>query len=1003
MKFKKMKINKEYLLLLFVFMCSVTYAQKRSITGKVISSDDSMPLPAVSVVVKGTSTGSSTDFDGNYSIEVDGSNATLIFSYLGFTTQEVTVGTKNSVNITLKSDVNALDEIVVVGYGAVKKSDITGSVSSVNNEELTAFPVLDAAQALQGRAAGVAVQTNNGAEPGAAISIRIRGNTSISASSAALIVVDGFVGATMPQASDIESMEVLKDASATAIYGSRGANGVVLVTTKKGRKGKMSVEVNTSYSSQNVSNQLELLNADQFAAYQQAINPTYVQGPTSTDWQNQIYRAGSVSDTQLAFSGGTDNINYYVSGNYYKQKGVVVNSGFERFSFLSNIDAKINKKLKIGFNAFGNRSTKNGVSTQADTGGRGSGDVISGAYRFAPDLGVKDENGINTVNSVGDDIDNPYAVATESIDETVRDKYRANFYADYEIVPGLSFKTTLGYSAENASQGTFKPSTLVASAGDVGGIATISDFKRSNILSENYLTYHKEMGNGKLTALLGYSYQKQKTERNASGSQGFITNSVSFRNLGQGATTLTPTSSLSETEIVSQFARLNYDLSDRYLVTATVRRDGASNFAANEKYAVFPSGALGWKISNEEFLKESNTISNLKLRASYGVTGNPSIDPYQSLASYSDIYAVVGDQTVNAVVPNQLSNPNLKWESSYQTNFGVDLGMYQNRISLSVDYYTIDTKDVILPDTSTPEYAGFLNSTSYRNIGEINNSGFEIALGTKNIVTENFSWSTEFNWSRNRNTVKKLIGGEDVFLDSAPGHFLQDETHILREGEAVGQFFGYEYRGVNQGGTLPEGTASFSNTPGEELFTDINGDGVITTDDRKIIGDPNQDWTFGFNNTFRYKNFDLGVFFQGAYGGELFSYTLLELASGGSNATTEALRAWTPTNTDTNVPSAAVREKRISSRFVYDGSYIRLKNIALGYNLPSQILEKIHMDNVRFSISGQNLLTFTDYPGTDPEASYQSSGNQGGNVNQGFEYGNYPNIKSVTFSLNLKF
>ena len=332
--------------------------------------------------------------------------------------------------------------------------------------------------------------------------------------------------------------------------------------------------------------------------------------------------------------------------------------------------------------------------------------------------------------------------------------------------------------------------------------------------------------------------------------------------------------------------------------------------------------------------------------------------------------------------------------------------MFDNKISLSLDYYNIDTKDLILGDTGQPEYFGFLNNQSLKNIGEINNKGFEISLNTRNITTENFSWKTDFNWSRNRNNVVTLINGDDVIFDASPGHFTRDQTHILREGEAVGVFWGYEYQGVFQGGTLPAGTATLATTPvaGDELFTDIDGNGRITAaDDRKIIGDPNQDWTMGITNSFTYKNFDLNIFFQGAFGGDIMSLTHIELANGNSNSTTEVLNAWTPSNTDTNIPRAAIRANDITSRFVYDGSYIRLKNIALGYNLPSNLTEKLGMDNIRFSISGQNLLTITDYVGLDPEVSYRASGNQNSNVNQGFDYGNYPNIESVSFSVNLKF
>ena len=999
---KSKRFKKAFLLILGFFFALNLSAQERNIKGNVTSSEDGMALPGVNVIVKGTKNGASTDFDGNYTIKVNSDNAILVFSYVGFKAKEVSVTSTTSINVSLEVDSSALEEVVVVGYGARKKSDLTGAVSSVKTEEITAFPVLDAQQALQGRAAGVAVQSNNGGEPGTPINVTIRGNASITGSSSALVVVDGFVGATYPQPGDIASIEVLKDASATAIYGSRGANGVILVTTKKGKAGKMSVELNSNYAIQSTANRLDLLNAQQFATY----TGSSQQGSVDTDWQDLIYTTGHTTNHQLSFSGGSENIKFYASGNYFDQDGVVINSGFERFSFLSNVDAQIDNKLKLGANVFGSRSTKEGVSTQADSGGRGSGDVISIAYRFAPDLGILDADGNNTFNSVGDDVDNPFAIATEREDQTIEDIYRANFYGQYEIIKGLTFKTTFGFSSRNQTRGLFSPSTLITTAGDQGGIARIENLKSNTVLAENYLTYNTVIGKGNLTALAGVSYQKDKTFENTSGAEGFITNSTSYFNLGSGSVISLPTSNLFEREIQSLYGRLNYDFDDKYLITITGRRDGASNFATNNKYAFFPSGALGWKISNEEFLKDSNTISNLKLRISYGASGNPSIPNYRSLSTLEAIYTAVGDQTVNAVVPGRPANPNLKWETSYQTNVGIDLGLLKNRVVFSLDYYNIDTKDLILRNSSTPEYTGFLNPDFFANIGEMNNKGFEIVLSTKNIRTDNFSWSTDFNWSRNRNEVVKLaVEGEDFFLPSAaPGHFIQRETHILREGEALGQFFGYEYRGVYQGGDLPEGTATFSGAvAGDELFTDTDDSGEINSSDRKIIGDPNRDWNFGFNNTFKYKNFDLGIFFQGAIGGDIYSLTLSELASGESNATTEALRVWTTANTNTNVPSAKTRDKRINSRFVYDGSYVRMKNIAIGYNLPKDITEKLKMDNVRFSLSGQNLLTITDYPGTDPEVSYRASGNQNSNVNQGFDYGNYPNIESITFSVNLKF
>ncbi|MFS4484112.1 SusC/RagA family TonB-linked outer membrane protein [Hyunsoonleella sp. 2307UL5-6] len=998
------------LVLSFCFVLIVS-AQEKTISGTVTSQSDGEALPGVNVVVKGTNIGASTDFDGNYKITVNGNGAVLVFSYVGFATKEITVGNSSTVNVTLEDDLAALDEVVVVGYGSRRKSDLTGAVSSVNTEELTAFPVLDAAQALQGRAAGVVVQSNNGGEPGAPINIQIRGNTSIGASSSPLIVVDGFVGATFPQPNDIASMEVLKDASATAIYGSRGSNGVVLVTTKKGRSGALTIELNSNYSVQNTSNELDLLDANQFATYQQAINSSYVQGPANTDWQDLLYRTGSTQNHQASFSGGTDKVNFYASANYFKQDGVLINSEFERFTFLSNIDAQVTEKLKLGINVFGSRGAENGVPTQStgETANGGGDDVVSGSFRFAPDLGVLDANGNNTINGVGDDIDNPVAVAREGVNETKTDVYRANLYANYDIIENLAFKTTFGFSARNETAGLFRPSTLITTAGgNVGGRAAISNLKRTNFISENYLTYNAEVGKGQLTLLAGYSYQKDVREEFEAGAETFTSDSFSYRNLSAGAVQLIPTSSLVESEIQSQFGRVNFDYDDKYLFTATVRRDGASNFAANEKYAIFPSAAIGWKISNEDFLKDSESISNLKFRASYGVTGNQAIDAYESLASFQNLYAVNNGQTINAVTPDQPANPNLKWETSVQTNLGIDLGLFNNKVSLSLDYYNIDTEDLLIRDRSQPLFLGFLTPDSVKNVAEVNNSGFEVNLNTRNISNQDFSWTTDFNLAINRNEITSLFEGNvDVFLDASPGYFNLERTHLLREGEVLGAFWGYEYLGVYQGGDLDEGTALLpGGEAGDQLFVDVDGSGEISPSDQKIIGDPTPDFTFGFTNNFTYKNFDLNIFFQGVQGGDIMNLTAIQLFNGDSNATTEILNSWTPTNTNTDIPRAKLRGKEISSRFVEDGSYIRLKNIALGYTLPNDVVENLGMQSVRLSISAQNLLTITDYSGLDPEVSYFGSGggsSSSANTTNGFDFGNYPNLTSVNFSVNLRF
>ncbi len=992
----------------------------KPITGKVVD-DSGIPLIGVNITKAGTTLGTITDIDGSYSMDVEEGDI-LIVSYIGYKEQTITIGSETNYDIVMLTDSQVLDQVVVVGYGSQKKSDVTGAVSSIKADDINAFPVLDAAQALQGRAAGVVVQSNNGGEPGADINIKIRGNTSISANSSPLIVVDGFVGGSMPQAGDIASMEVLKDASATAIYGSRGSNGVVLVTTKKGKSGKLSVELNSTYSVQQTANKLDLLNANEFTDYQNQIranqgntNP-YIQGPADTDWQDEIYRGGNIQSHQLSFSGGTDKMNFYASGNFFDQLGIVENSGFRKGTFLTNLDAQITDKLKMGVNLFGSKGKKDGVTTQSDGSVTvGGDDVISLAMRFAPDKPVIDENGNFTTNdAIGDEVDNPYAVATQRVDETFSNTFRSNVYASYDILDNLTFKTTFGLSTRGETRGVYQPSTLKITSGSAGGRARVTNANRTTVLSENYLTYKRELGNGNLTLLGGYSYQKSDTKAFAAAGTGFLSDAFSYHALGTATGLLQPASSLSEVEIVSQFGRVNYDLNNKYLFTATVRRDGASNFAANEKYAVFPSAAFGWKISNEDFLKESAMISNLKLRLSYGATGNPSISPYQSLARFASLYASSNGQTVFAITPDQPANPNLKWETSYQTNFGVDFGLYENRVSGSIDYYNIDTKDLILGDNGIPEYFGFQNDEILTNLGEINNSGIEFALNTRNIVSGDFRWSTDFNIAKNKNEVVALINNADLFGNAAPSYFSHDRSYVLRVGEEVGLFWGYEYAGVYQGGDLPAGTATLAGgVAGDPLFTDIadedgERDGEITEDDRTIIGNPNPDFTYGINNTFSYKSFDLGIFFQGSQGGEIFNMTNVQLNNGDANTTRDYFEnAWTPTNTDTDQPRVGNNSNReISSRFVEDGSYLRLKNVALGYNLPKHLTDKINVGNVRVSVSAQNLLTITGYSGLDPEVNYFGAGgdnNTSSNTVQGFDFGNYPTVRSYSFNLNVKF
>ena len=693
------------------------------------------------------------------------------------------------------------------------------------------------------------------------------------------------------------------------------------------------------------------------------------------------------------------------SGNYFGQDGIVINSGFKRATFLTNVDAKVNDKIKVGLNLFGSRGTKQGITTQSDGSVTvGNDDVISLAMRMAPDKPIRDANGVFTTNdAIGDELDNPFAVASERDDETISDNFRANFYAEVELLEGLSFKTTFGLSSENETRGVYQPKTLKVTASAVNGRARLTNAKRTTLLSENYLTYNRAIGNGNLTLLAGYSYQKNDTKAFASAGTGFLSDAFSYYALGTATGLLQPASSLSEVEIQSQFGRINYDFNDLLLLTATVRRDGASNFARNEKYAIFPSAAIGFKAHNLAGLKDSDKISSLKFRLSYGATGNPSISPYQSLARFASLYASSNGSTVFAVTPDQPANPDLKWETSYQTNFGVDLGLIDNRINVSLDYYNIDTKDLILGNNGIPEYFGFANDEILTNLGEINNKGFEFAISSRNVVKGDFRWTTDFNISFNKNEVVALINDADLYGDAAPNYFATDRSYVLRVGEEVGLFYGFDYAGV-MGGEAAAGALPFAGgVAGDPVFVDVDGDGEITASDRTIIGNPNPDFTFGFNNTLSFGDFDLGIFFQGSQGGEIFNMTNVQLNNGDANTTYDYYNA-AQSGDAPRVGNNSNRE--ISSRFIEDGSYIRLKNLAFGYNLPSTITDKIGIGNARLSISAQNILTITDYSGLDPEVNYaadQAGSNFAGNTAQGFDFGNYPTVKSVSFSLNVKF
>ncbi len=987
-----------------------------------VTSNSGETLIGVNVYVKGTTIGTITDFNGNFVLDVPSTDATLVFSFIGYNTKEVALEGQLTVNVTLNEDVVGLDEVVVVGYGSVKKSDLTGALSQVKSEEISAYPALGVSQALQGRAAGVQISSNNG-EPGAGVKIRIRGGTSINSSSDPLYVVDGFPGGTLPPPEDIETIEILKDASATAIYGSRGANGVIMVTTKRGKAGKTRIEVSSSYSFQKEIDRFDLLNAQQMAEYvnesriNSGVDPSNVPYPNpssygvGTDWQDEVFQTGGIQNYQLSFSGGNDHVRYYVSGVIYDQKGLVINSDYERYSITSNIDISPSDRFKFGANIFASREEKKGVRTQEGSSGTNNAGVVSSAFRFEPTQSVYDENGNYTLATLNDPHDNPVAVARELVNEDVADRIQANFYGEYVLLPELKLRATLGANILNSRNGDYTPTTLNA-AKNRGGLGSIYGDKNTNLISENYLTYDKTFGNHLISFMGGYSYQSFENSNWTARAAGFITDAGLYWNLGQGSELQAPSSEITKSELSSFYGRLNYKLLERYILTFTARYDGSSRFAKNNKWAFFPSGAIAWNIANEPFMKDVHQFDQLKFRASYGVTGNQAISPYQSLAKFGSVLTIVDGAIVNAVRPTTVANENLTWESTEQTNIGLDIGLLDMRLLINADYYMMTTSDLLFSQP-LPQYSGY--SSLLSNIGKVENKGFELSITSVNIDSE-LKWETSFNISTNKNKILELPDGKDIFYNAGPGHMVGlGNTGVLREGQPVGSFYGYTYEGVLQtdGEALPGNPEQVA---GGEKFKDISGfddegnqdyipDGEISSADRGIIGNPHPDFIWGLDNSFSYKGFDLNIFFQGSQGNDLYSFSMMELdlMSGQNNATTDALNRWTPSNTNTDIPGARSRARISSTRWVYDGSYIRLKNLSFGYNFSKSVLNRYGIGSLRVYVSAQNLLTFTDYPGLDPEVNWKTGGNTNSNRNLGLDYGSYPNAKSVTIGFKLGF
>lgn len=979
---------------------NVIEVQEQVIKGKVTDGDKGEGLPGVSVLLRGTQKGTTTNPNGEFSLAVPDANAILVFSFVGYEPQEVVVGNRTQINISLKVDTKALDEVVVVGYGTVKRSDLTGSVTQVKSKELNAFPAANVLQTLSGRAAGVQVTQNTGA-PGGGVSVRIRGTNSIQGSNEPLYVVDGFPTSgsnpTVLNNADIESMEILKDASATAIYGSRGANGVVLITTKRGKSGKTKVDFETSFTSQSLIKRLDLMNAKEYATFynlqaaNDKLNPYFTQAQVDAfgegfDWQNLVFTKAPMKTTSLNISGGNDKTQFSVSGSFFGQDGIIKGSDYKRYSLRTNLSHKISEKFSVTLS-----STLSRLKTDrrdSEGGSRGN-SMISAAISAPPTLTPYNDNGTYRVLAiaypfVATDLINPLNFINEQTNRIKANRVLTNAALIYNPIPEITIKISGGI--ENADDRTDNYTTT--NFFNSPGRASVSTTQQTSLLNENTISYSKVFGQvHSVSAVAGFTYQDfVNTSLSASGN-GFLSDIIETSGLGSAITPGIPNSGYSKSVLLSYLGRINYTFKDKYLATVSIRRDGSSRYSEGNKWGYFPSGALAWRISNEDFLKSNTFISDLKLRASWGLTGSQAISPYATLNQLSSFRTVFDDAMYTTFSPGTRLPGNLKWETTEQKDIGIDFGMLNNRLILTADYYIKNTRD-LLNTVALPSSLGF--TSTIQNVGEVQNKGFELGVDSR-LFTGSFKWDVNANISFNRNKVVKLYSGDDILGGNVNVVVINDVTSILREGRPIGQFWGYLEDGYTDQGRIN--------------FKDLDGNGSITQNDKTYIGDPNPNFIYGLNSNMSYKNFDLSFFVQGVQGNDLFNVSSIvnTIDYGfGLNMPKEVLyNHWTPTNNNAKYPIISRNTTtRVSNRFIEDGSYLRLRTIQLAYNLPMEKLGVKWIRNLQVYGSGQNLLTLTKYSWWDPEVNSRGGSNS---TMQGIDHNSYPTAKSWTIGLRAGF
>ncbi len=1042
---------KKYILLSLLMLCSsLTWAQK-SVSGIVIDNVDKTPLLGATLMIKGTTRGTVTDFDGHFTLSKVNKNAVLVVSYLGYTTQEVRINGRTNLMIALKNDANLLEDVVVVGYGSTKRSDLTGSVASVNADNLVQTATSNFDEALAGRVAGVEIGSSDGT-PGEKQNIVIRGGNSITGDNTPLYVVDGlaledFDPATL-STSNIADFQILKDASATAIYGSRGANGVIIISTKKGSNdGKSTVNVSLSHRYDWIPQRVQVLGAQDFVEYYglaqyardnfvpstyyksylySMVSPSLYSQNDFIDWQDKVFRGASTDDLKVSVSSGNKTTSFYYSGEYLNQEGTMINTSFKKLNNSLRVNHKFSSKARIDMKLEYSNLSRNGLSVR----GNSFTSVIRDVLQFRPI-----ENKYNKIGDSGYDPNDPafkyYFDPVKNMVNTDRtnkqDVIRGSANYSYDIIKNLTFRTINSFQLDKRKESTFSKKDTYNGTRGINGISgQIKNREYTVLSSSNTLSYNgKIKGGHKYSAMLGMEISNRVYDYSYFANNQLPTDELGIYKLDLGTNPAIPETLRSESGLVSYFTRLTYNYKERYLFTGTMRADGSSKFK-NNKWGYFPSFSFAWRANQESFLKDVEWLSNLKFRAGWGITGNNRVSDFSSynqlsVSKGSGYVWGTGEEYKPGVYQSNVGVPDLKWEKTAQTNVGLDFGFFKQRLTATVDYYYKRTSDLLL-NAEMALHTGF--DKIQQNVGVVQNTGLEFEVNSVNIQHKNFNWKTSFNISFNRNKVKALNQGQQaIYTDPNWDYSFAEYQYITALGEPVGMIYGLQFDRLYQNSdfemnnesrslTLKEGipdNGASAVAPGSLKFVDQNNDGTINEQDRVIIGDPHPDHIGGLSNSFRFYNFDASFLFQWAYGFDILNANKVKFgaASGNYNGLESVKDMWTPYNTTTeqattrylNVFGTAPQGNQLDDRFVEDGSYLKLKSITIGYTVPSKYLHRFGLNKVRVYVSGNNLLTWTSYDGYDPNVSVGKYGA----LTPALDYSAYPSSSSVMGGLNIVF